>query len=391
MEEAESFANYFIEIQLSVNFWIGDLARYSERTWPSTHPQVWPAGTSDKLLARPAGVCNAYPKEEDRQIEATYSQYMQNSSQPDRLARLEAIVEKGQTSDESRKADQGERADAKQSWLLAIDVNYYLHKWYHSGSGVESAMLLTQWIQRTANRLKEKGLTDCACCFDAPNNFRKVLTADWEDKYKGNRGPKDPELVQQLQLVRSLLEGDGFACFSMDGYEGDDCLASCAKQFKGKVAILAKDKDLKQCLDSDRVVMLEDVTWEEDEHSGEMLPEYHWYTEKPHERLKCRNLLEDTGLTPKQFPELQSLMGDSTDCIKGAPGIGETGALNLIREFGTAAACIKAAHNKDPRLMEMKRGAIMAKGLLELEPILDTMMRLVKLVDNLEISIATRI
>lgn len=395
MEQCQSFGEGLCEQQRDVAFQLGDLARYAEAKWPDTWQQVFPEWVSPGLISRAAGVCRAYPKPEDRESEATYSQYLQNASRPDRLARLTAITEKGLTTDESRQADKEERANGKSAaavrWLLAVDVNYFLHRFWFSGAGVEAAIGVTTWIQRTVERLKEKGLTDCACCFDSKSNHRKEFTKDWEDKYKGNRGPKEPELVQQLNLVYELLAGAGFACIAIEGYEADDCIASYAKNFQGKVAILSQDKDLKQCLSGGRVVMLRDVTWNEDETSGDMLAEYHWYTENPHPKITCKNLLDETGLTPQQFPDLQCLMGDATDCIKGAPGIGEKGAVTLMREFGSVAACIQAAHNNDERLLKMPRGKMMVQGLLELEPRLDVTRKLVTLVDTLEVPQTTRI
>lgn len=400
LTEAESFGEELALMQRDVMFWLGDLARHAEARWPDTWHQAFPPWISPGLLARNAGVCRAYPKESDRQHECTYSQYLQVAGKPDRqnlLAEME-----GQTTDETRVAKRGAGPTVPETepkagvlaaprWLLAVDVNYFLHRFWHSGAGVEAATGVASWVQRTVARLREKGLTDCACCFDSHENHRKALTKDWEDKYKGNRGPKDPELSHQLNLVRDLLGKANFACVSVEGYESDDCIASYAKTFPGKVAILSQDKDLKQCLSGQRVVMLLDVTWKEDDTSGDLLPEYHWYTEKPHPSIKCKNLLDDTGLTPQQFADLQCLMGDATDCIKGAPGIGAKGALNLMREFGSVAACIEAAHNEDVRLYKMPRGKAMVNGLLELEPKLDTTRQLVTLVDSLEVPQTTRI
>ena len=420
MEEAESFANYFIEIQLSCNFWIGDLARYSERTWPSTHPQVWPAGTSDKLLARPAGVCNAYPKEEDRQIEATYSQYMQNSSQPDRLARLEAIVEKGQTSDQSRKADQEERQEGNSPrWLLAFDIYYFAHRHYYSGAGVETAMQVSEWVQRTVERLKLKGATDVLLAFEGHGSFRRELTdeAGWTDHRYKDRPDKPEDLKHQLKLVRELLEGMGFCCVSVDRYEADDVMASVAAQFPGKTTIITADKDLRQCLSlSDKTNVLLDVSWSEDETSGEMMPDYKWLTEKPpkyimelrkaieSQRLLIgpftkegqllfdgrvselagihvpRNLLDESGLTPSQFLSAQTLMGDNVDGIQGAIGVGEKGAANLIQEFGTVEAAIQAAKDNHESIKPKQ-----CEALIEFESRLEITRQLVTLRTDLSI------
>jgi 5'-3' exonuclease len=163
-------------------------------------------------------------------------------------------------------------------------------------------------------------------------------------------------------------------------------MASFAKQFDGKVALLSQDKDLKQCLSGERVVMLIDVTWTEDETSGDLIPEYHWYTEKPHSRIACKNLLDDTGLTPEQHIEFQIIMGDSTDGIKGVVGIGEKGAADLVKEFGTVAAIIQAAKDEDERITKKKREA-----LIEFEAKHEITRKLVTLRTDLPIPTTTKI
>jgi len=394
VQEMEAWGRDLTDTQKSLNWYLGDLARAAKaKLGEENYSQAFPPDTSPGLIQRCEAVARAYPREEDRNPLATWTIHMTYANKPDRIARVAAAVEAGRTSDEERKTKQ-DRADEprdRPAWLLAVDVNYFLHRFWFSGAGVESAVGVAGWITRTVERLKEKGLTDCAACFDSKINHRKDLTKDWEDKYKGNRGPKEPELVQQLNLAYDLIKGSGIACVSIEGYESDDCIASYAKTFPGKVAILSQDKDLKQCLDGQRVIMLLDVTWNEDENSGDMVPTYHWYTEKPHPRVESKNLLDETGLTPQQFPDFQCLMGDATDCITGAPGIGEKGALNLIREFGSVANCIQAARNADERLLKMPRGKIMAKGLLELEPKLEITRRLVTLVNSLDVPTTTRI
>jgi DNA polymerase-1 len=132
--------------------------------------------------------------------------------------------------------------------------------------------------------------------------------------------------------------------------------------------------------------MLLDVTWNQDDHSGEMLPEYHWYTEKPHPRIKCRNLLDDTGLTPQTFPDFQCLRGDPTDGIKGCAGVGEKGAADLVQTFGSAAGAIQAAKLGDPRIRESKQLA-----LIEFEWKLAITRQLVTLRTDLELPTTTRL
>lgn len=434
MMEAEAFGEDFAKLQRDIMFHIGDLARFSEAKWPEEHYQIWPPWVSPGMVQRAAGVARAYPTEAERQIEATYSQYMQVAGKPDRQKLLEEMVDKGQTTDESRQALQQEKAKQTAAdealvatrWLLAVDVNYYLHRFWYSGAGVEAAKQVCDWVGRTVERLKEKGLTDCACCFDGPNNFRKALTKEWVDRYKP-RPPKETELIQQLQLVKELLHDANFRCVTVDTFEADDLMASYAIQFDGRITILTQDKDLKQCL-SATCNMLLDVEWTEDPASSEMLPEYHWYSAGPSKTLRDLrqkraalpdgheavpkldaeiakathpNLLDDTGLRPDQWADYQAIWGDNVDGIKGAPGLGEKGAKDLIIEFGTLDAVIQAVWEQyvreaDPwhptwipgrhRIKPKKREA-----LLQLAERLDVVRQLVTLRSDCRIPMDTRI
>jgi len=380
MEEAQRIGELLAIIQRGIQFWCGDLARYSEHKWPETHHQVWPEWISPGLLSRTAGVCRAYPHPpEDRMHDCSYSQYLDVAGKPDRQALLAEIVEKGQTTDESRAAKKAEAKNAPEGprWLLAVDCNYFLHRFWHSGAGVEAASQVARWIRRTADRLKnDKGLTDVACCFDSHINHRKELTKDWEDRYK-DRPMKDPELAQQLNLVRDLLEKDGFAAISVEGQEADDVMASFAKQFPGKVTLLTQDKDQRQCLSATCNILL-DVEWKLDEHSGENMPEYKWLSAKAH--------TEATGIPPEKWCDYQTIMGDNVDGIRGIEGIGQKGAADLIQQFGTVEAVIAAAKANDETIKPKKREAIIA-----FEPKLEVTRKLVCLRDDLKVPESTRL
>ncbi len=375
LEEAESFGEGFAIWQRDIMFWCADLARYAEARWPDHHHQVWPDWASPGMIQRAAGVGRRYPAEADRQAEATFTQYLQVANKPDRKELLEEIVERGLTSDQSRKADSTERSDTRQRWCLAVDVHYFLHRHWHSGAGVEAAMQVAGWVDRTVKRLKERNLTDVLCCFDSPMSFRKELTKEWEHKYK-DRPPKDPELSQQLTLVRELLEGHGFCCVTLDGFEADDLMASAARQFDGRVTLLTQDKDLRQCL-SERCNILLSVDWTGDE-AGNMTPEYKWLSSKQH--------TDDKGLLPGQWAEYQAICGDKVDGIKGAAGVGEKGATDLIQTFGSVAATIQAAKDDDERIKPRQRQA-----LIDFEPQADITRQLVTLRTDLELPTSTRI
>lgn len=383
MKEAEQWGKDLAEMQRDIMFWMADLARYSEARWPDKHFQVWPEWISPGMVARASGVGKAYPNESDRQHEATYSQYMQVAGKHDRHDRLAAIVANGMTTDESRKAASEEKKEssiselANNAWLIGFDIHYFAHRHFYSGAGVETAIQVAEWVQRTVERLKAKGATDAVCAFEGCGSFRKQLTKDWEGERYKDRPAKPSDLTYQLRSVRELLNGFGFACVSVDDYEADDVLASYAAQFQGKTTIVSADKDLRQSL-SDKCNMLLDVEWIEDPTSGEMMPEYKWLSAKQH--------TEATGIPPNQWVEFQVLMGDATDGIKGCAGIGEKGAADLVKTFGTVAAVIQAAKDGDERIKQKKR-----ESLIEFEGKHEITRQLVTLRTDLQLPKTTKI
>ena len=44
-------------------------------------------------------------------------------------------------------------------------------------------------------------------------------------------------------------------------------------------------------------------------------------------------MIEVYGVTPTEFIDVKAIMGDKSDNIPGVSGIGEKGAISLIKEF----------------------------------------------------------
>jgi len=380
----EAFGNDCGQWSRGLNWWVGDLYIIAERRLGGDNAsQVLPEFLSPGYIARCKGVAAAY-KPEDRNPLATWSQHMQVAGKPDRQQILAEIVEQGLTTDESRAAQKEDNSTSdRPRWLLAVDVSYHLTRTWSSGAGTEAAMTVDKWVQRTVERLKEKGLTDCVCCLDSPNSFRKLLTKDWEDHYKP-RATKDAEHSQQLTIVGELLEKN-FCCVKVDGMEADDILASYAKSFDGKVTLLTTDKDMRQCLSS-KCNMLTDIGWIEDPTSGQQLPDYKWLSAKKHTEGVTYSGARVEGIPPEKWTEFQTLAGDSVDGVSGVSGIGGKGAADLIKQYGTVEAVIEAAKAGDESIREKKRTAI-----IEFEPKLGITRQLVTLVDDLIVPGSTRL
>lgn len=413
LEEFEAYGGLLAEMQRAVLWQIGDLALACERQHPSTHNQMWPVWVSPDLIGRCKAVASAY-KPEERNIDATWTVHMQNVKYGDRVARVQASVDAGQTSDEARRnpapvvepdkdyetpaaapqmvaedppaETQEPAAPAEKRWLLAVDVNYYIHRYFHSGAGVESASTFVGWLTRLVDRLQEtKGLTDVVCCLDSRTNHRKRLTEGWESPYKP-RAEKDAELAGQLNRVPELLKHANFQCVSIDDMEADDVMASYAKRFEGRVTLLSQDKDMRQCL-SATCNILQDVTWEENSETGQAMPVYKWVSATSH--MKDGSTYSGTkviGISPELWPHFQAIAGDTTDGIKGCVGIGAKGAMDLILAHGTIFNLIRMVKESMVDVNDAKEQA-----LLDFESVAETMLKLTTLRTDLDVPQITRL
>lgn len=413
LEWRTSTAKHLMHTQRAINWYIGDLALDTFRKGgEALLAQTFEEGSPDHI-SRCMGVAKAYPPE-DRNPDATWSIHSYMASRPDRVAAVAATVEAGQTSDEARRDPPppqeepqparatteteavpavtpveeapAEKLAEKPAWLLAVDVNYFIHTYYHSGAGVESASTFLQWLVRLINRLQEtKGLTDAVCCMDSRTNHRKALTTYWEDKYKP-RSEKEADLIAQLNLAERMLKDWNLPVVSLPDMEADDVMASYAVQFDGKVTLLSGDKDMRQCLHA-RCNILQSVTWEENSETNIMMPVYKWISAKSHtEEGSTYASTKIVGITPSQWPHFQALVGDSTDGIKGCQGIGAKGAMQLILAHGTVQGVIAACKDNQADLSETKRLAV-----LDFEEIAETMLKLTTLRTDLDVPKTTKL
>lgn len=135
------------------------------------------------------------------------------------------------------------------------------------------------------------------------------------EPYKAQR-PKMPEdLAAQIEPLREAIGLLGLSLTVSDGVEADDCIASLAAAHHATrpVIIVASDKDLKQCLTEN--VYMWDPAGKNEKVSG------------------IKEFVAENGIRPDQWPDLQALMGDSSDNIPGLHGVGPKTAIKIIQEF----------------------------------------------------------
>ncbi len=152
--------------------------------------------------------------------------------------------------------------------------------------------------------------------------------------YKAQRPAMPDRLVEQIPLVRRLLEAMRVPLLMVAGEEADDILASMAATAAGQgyfVRVVTGDKDLLQTV-GERIAV-------RDPQASRIIgpPE-----------VEARY-----GIPPARVPDLLALMGDSSDNIPGVPGVGEKTAGDLLRRFGTLEGVLdRVAEISRPKLRE---------------------------------------
>ncbi|WP_302261816.1 DNA polymerase I [Desulfovibrio piger] len=130
--------------------------------------------------------------------------------------------------------------------------------------------------------------------------------------YKANRDATPEDLVRQLDPILRMVRALGLRLEVSQGCEADDCIASLAARFAAEhpVIIVSGDKDLKQCLGPNV---------------------YMWDPASKEEKLVSEaDFTAESGVTPAQWPDVQALIGDTSDNIPGVPGIGPKTARQIF-------------------------------------------------------------
>lgn len=150
--------------------------------------------------------------------------------------------------------------------------------------------------------------------FDKGKTFRHEKYSE----YKAGRIEMPDELRLQFPIAKKLLELMGIKYYEIENYEADDIIGTFSKfcdNTKYTGTIISSDKDLLQLItDSVDIKLLKS---------------------KDYIRYNPESFYEEYKIEPINIIDLKSLMGDSSDNIKGVKGIGEKTALKLLQEYKT--------------------------------------------------------
>jgi 5'-3' exonuclease len=208
--------------------------------------------------------------------------------------------------------------------ILLIDLAHIVHAlWHLSSAEPDLDWTSTQALAKV--RALTEGHAHVAICTEGGRPFRKDLDA----AYKANRPEKNAPLLHQLTRTEEALRAEGFPVWRAETFEADDVIATAtlkAVEAGRTVLIASSDKDLLQLV-SPAVNVLSIRT-------GELLGE-------PEVREKF-------GVTPTQMRDYLTLVGDASDNIAGAPGIGAKKAKDLLTQYGTLDALMSQISDLTP-------------------------------------------
>ncbi len=235
----------------------------------------------------------------------------------------------------------------KERYML-IDGNAFIHRGYHavpflttkSGEQTNAVFGFTTIVLKAIKELKP---THIACTFDlAGPTFRHKEYGG----YKATRVKADQALYDQIPRVKEVVRALNIPIFEKAGYEADDCLGTLAQKLHtahptAEIIIATGDLDTLQLVN--HVIKVYTL------RKG--IADTAIYDAKA--------VRQRYGLSPEQLIDYRGLRGDASDNIPGVKGIGEKGASDLIRQFGSIENLYKEIREKrienriKPRVLQL--------------------------------------
>lgn len=162
----------------------------------------------------------------------------------------------------------------------------------------------------------------------------KTVRHEAYEKYKSERRPMPDDLQIQIPWIKRIITAYKIPFVEIPSYEADDVIGSIAEKAKMEgfeVIIATTDKDLFQIV-KDGIKI---------------------YNPAKDIYLDEEGVEKFFGVKPSQVVDVLSLWGDPTDNVPGVPGIGEKGAKELIKEFGSLENLLKNLENVKERYREL--------------------------------------
>lgn len=211
--------------------------------------------------------------------------------------------------------------------LYSFDISSHIYRCYHmllknnkhqengayyNGQPTYLIRPAMQLIQSEINKNSDNPFSHIVFVFDgnSETNFRKDLYPE----YKANRDETPHELTVQKRTIFRLLKAMGYPVLCIPEFEADDIIATLAKTTSRhgiKHTIFTKDKDLFALINEHTKI----------------------YRGSQHGLYDIARVLNEKGVHPSQINDYLTLLGDTSDNIKGVLGCGEKGAVKILQNY----------------------------------------------------------
>ena len=193
------------------------------------------------------------------------------------------------------------------------------------------------FISMLLNILEGEKPTHLCVAFDVS---RESFRTKELPEYKGTRGETPEEFIGQTELLVEALAAMNITSVSREMYEADDLIASLAKigEDNGmRVLVVSGDRDTFQLITEQTTVL------------------YPIKGVMNLARMDDAAVVEKYGIHARQYPELAALVGETSDNLKGIPGVGPKTAAKWIQQYGSLEAILENAEEIPGKVGESLR------------------------------------
>lgn len=182
---------------------------------------------------------------------------------------------------------------------------------------------------KTLKRLCAKyAPTKILLAWDSQKNLRRDIFA----AYKANRQIFPDELAVQRKKIIEIASIMGLPQLELDGYEADDIIFTATQSFSSnQIIIVSSDKDLLQLVD-ERINQLDPAK--------DLL-------------IDAEEVVKIFGFNAEKIGFYHALLGDASDNIPGAKGIGKKTALELVTNFANLATLYENLSTVKPKIAQL--------------------------------------
>lgn len=235
-------------------------------------------------------------------------------------------------------------SDAKKPTLLLVDGHSLAFRAFYALSPEnfrnaegQHTNAIHGFISMLLNILETHKPTHLCVAFDVS---RESFRTQELPEYKGTRGETPEEFIGQTELLVEALKAMRITSVSRENFEADDLIASLATKGEAEgfeVLVVSGDRDTFQLITENTTIL------------------YPVKGVLNLARMDDAAVLEKYGVHAKQYPELAALVGETSDNLKGIPGVGPKTAAKWIQEFGSLEAILENAESISGKVGESLR------------------------------------